>query len=273
MKGGLVTGIFALKALDHAGFLEKIPIVFIFNSDEEIGSPTSRKIIRKEAKKSRFGLVLEAGGLNGEIVTGRKGNLSIEVNVRGKAGHAAFAGPDKQSAILEIAKKTVDFESLNNHEKGLTANVGLIAGGIGPNTVPEFASAKVDFRFCTVNDGKRVRKSIEKIVNNCAVPGVASDFYILSQRPPMPGGVMNKKLFKIFQDTAQDMGIPVIEEFRKGVSDANLIADEGVPVIDGLGPAGGSDHSRDEFIVRETLEQRALLLALSIIRGADFFEQ
>ncbi|MFC1830277.1 M20/M25/M40 family metallo-hydrolase, partial [Thermodesulfobacteriota bacterium] len=147
MKGGLVTGIFALKTLDSIGLLKKIPLTFIFNSDEEIGSPSSREIIKKEANNSACAFVLECGGLKGEVVTGRKGNLVIKLNVTGKSGHAAFAGKDKGSAILEMAHKVIEFESLNDPVRGITVNVGKVKGGIGPNTVPEQATARIDFRF------------------------------------------------------------------------------------------------------------------------------
>ncbi|MDY6791741.1 MAG: M20/M25/M40 family metallo-hydrolase [Thermodesulfobacteriota bacterium] len=135
MKGGLVAGIFAIKALESAGLLEKIPITFLFNSDEEIGSKSSAKLIENEAKNSAFAFVLEAGGLAGEIATGRKGIISAKLDVKGKAGHAAYADKAKASAIVELAHKIIAFESLNDHQRGITVNVGKVmtsgpAGGL-----------------------------------------------------------------------------------------------------------------------------------------------
>ncbi len=118
MKGGLVAGIFALKALSAVDLLKRIPLVFVFNSDEEVGSRRSLALIRKEARKSACAFVLEAGGLNGEVVTARKGNLSATLIVNGRAGHAAFAGADKASAILEMAYKTLAIEALNDPDRG-----------------------------------------------------------------------------------------------------------------------------------------------------------
>jgi len=109
MKGGLIAGIYAIKALEHAGLLQKIPITFFFNSDEEIGSTSSGKLIKNEAKKSAFAFVLESGGLAGELVTGRKGRISIKLDIKGKAGHAAYADKNKASAIVELAHKTIAF--------------------------------------------------------------------------------------------------------------------------------------------------------------------
>ncbi len=265
MKGGLVAGIFALKALDNEKLLKKIPVKFFFNSDEEIGSPSSKNHIQKEARNSAFAFVLETGGRNGEIVTGRKGNLSLELKIKGIAGHAAFAGKDKASAIAELAHKIIAFESLNNLDRGISVNVGKVKGGIGPNTVPEHAMARIDFRFTGVADRADLEKRISEITKKKDIPKTSSHFAILSSRPPMPASEQNKELFQAVQETAASVGLSVSEEFRAGVSDANLIAGEQTPVIDGLGPIGAMDHSEDEYLIKESLLQRSALLACALI--------
>jgi glutamate carboxypeptidase len=265
MKGGLVAGIFALKALDNEKLLTKIPVKFFFNSDEEIGSPSSKNHIQKEAGNSAFAFVLETGGRNGEIVTGRKGNLSIEFKVKGIAGHAAFAGKDKASAIVELAHKIIAFESLNDLDRGISVNVGKVNGGIGPNTVPEHAVARIDFRFTEIADKADLEKSISEITRKKDIPKTSSHFTILSSRPPMPASEQNKELFKAVRETAESIGLSVSEEFRAGVSDANLIAGEYTPVIDGLGPIGAKDHSEDEYMIKASLMQRSVLLACALI--------
>lgn len=265
MKGGLVVGIYALKALDKSGLLKHIPVTFVFNSDEEIGSRSSIDLIQKETNSSAFAFVLEAGGLDNEIVTGRKGNLTIELHIEGRAGHAAFATKDKPSAILEMAHKIIEFESLNDFDKGITINVGKIDGGIGSNTIPEFSNAQVDFRFVDPSDLKRLEEKVSDIANRVVVQGTKCRVDFITGRPPMQQSPGNRKLFEITADIASRMGYPVKEQFRFGVSDANFIADLNVPVIDGLGPIGARDHSRDEYMIKDSLLQRTLLLSCSII--------
>ncbi len=265
MKGGLVAGIFAIRALDHAGLLANMPITFIFNSDEEIGSGSSEELIREEARKSAFAFVLECGGPSGEVVTGRKGNITIQLDIRGRAGHAAFAGPDKGSAILELARKTILFEALNDPSRGISANVGTIEGGIGPNTVPDRAAARIDFRFQAPADEAFLLERIEVISAGQATPNTSAAFHIRSGRSAMPSSVGNRRLFEMVRETARMLGVPVAEEFRQGVSDANLIADENTPVVDGLGPIGARDHSEDEYMITDSLPQRAMLLASSLV--------
>jgi len=261
MKGGLVVGIYALKALKACSLLHRIPITFIFNSDEEKGSGTSGELIRQEARKSRAAFVLEAGGLNNEIVTGRKGSLALRLTVKGKAGHAAFAVKDKASAVLELAHKTLAVEALNNQDAGISANVGKIEGGIGPNTVSDHARAAVDFRFIDPEDGLMVREKMESIVRAATVTGTSTSLEIASGRPPMPQSEENIRLYNRVKSIADSLGIPVRPELRYGVSDANLIADENIPVVDGLGPMGGKDHSEDEYMIKSSLLQRSILLS------------
>ena len=265
MKGGLVVGIYALKALQKLGLLKQIPITFIFNSDEEIGSRSSIDLIQREANSSAFAFVLEAGGLENEVVTGRKGNLTIEIHIEGKAGHAAFASKDKPSAILEMAHKIIAFESLNDFDNGITINVGKIEGGIGSNTIPEFSNAQVDFRFVDPSDLRNLEEKVSEMANKVVVPGTQSRVDFITGRPPMQQSQGNKKLFQTIADIANHMGYPVKEQYRFGVSDANFIADLKVPVIDGLGPIGDRDHSRDEYMIKESLLKRTILLACSII--------
>jgi len=261
MKGGLVAGVFALKALGRVGLLDRLPLTCVFNSDEEIGSRTSIELIQSEASQSAFAFVLEAGGLSGGIVTGRKGNLIIELMVEGKAGHAAFAGPDKASAILEMAHKIIAFEALNDFGRGITVNVGKIEGGIGANTVSDLASAQIDLRYTGPQDLKDIEKKVFGITESTQTPGTMSRMDVLSGRPPMEKSAAARRLFEIVKKVAEQSGDTVTDEFRHGVSDANFIADLGIPVLDGLGPVGGNDHSRNEFMVKESLLKRTTLLA------------
>ncbi len=264
MKGGLVAGIFAIKALEFAGLLEKIPITFFLNSDEEIGSKSSKELIEDEAIKSAFAFVLEAGGLAGEVVTGRKGNITAKLDIGGKAGHAAFAGKDKASAITELAHKIIAFESLNDHKRGITVNVGKIKGGIGSNTVPENSTAFIDFRFPSVEDKKYLENKINDIRLKQHTPNTSCKVEILTRRDPMNQSAGNRELYDTVKDVAESLHLPIKEEFRPGVSDANFIAHKNISVIDGLGPVGGKDHSEDEYMIKESLVQKTALIACSI---------
>jgi len=262
MKGGLVVAVYALKALSHLGLLQNIPVTMLCNSDEEIGSPASRSWIEQETRGALAALVFEGGGTNNEVVTGRKGRLGLSLTVRGKAGHAAKGGA-KSSAILELAHKIIALEGLNDGQE-ITLNVGLVEGGIGPNTVPELATAALDARFLTPDGQHRLEECLARIVEKEHASGTSSTLSVQSGRPAMPQSEENRRLWALAREQAGILGLDLPEELRSGVSDANFIAGLGVPVLDGMGPVGDLDHSDLEFILKDSLCSRAALTAATI---------
>jgi glutamate carboxypeptidase len=264
MKGGLVVTIFAIKALAAQGLLTDLPIVLLFNSDEEIGSPTSAPLIRELAKNTCCGLVTECGGLQGQVVTSRRGKRGYRLEVQGRAGHAAFAGTNKASAILELAHKAIALEALNNPVSGVVVNVGTVAGGIGPNTIAEHAAALIDSRYNSERDGTSLQKQIRFISESVTISGTTTSLSVTNERPVMESSKQNRQLFHLFQKQAKQLGISLVEEFRWGVSDANTLAGEGVAVLDGLGPVGEFAHSDREYMVKSSLPERSLLLAATL---------
>lgn len=271
MKGGLVVAIFAIKALAASGLLKNLPLTFICNSDEEIGSPSSAPLIRAEAEKAAFGLGFECGGMGGEVVTGRKGKMGYRLSIQGRAGHAAFAGPEKMSAILELAHKVIALEQLNNTERKIIVNVGVVSGGVGPNSIAESAMALIDTRFLEQSDAIETDKKIAEIVAAPVIAGTLGVLQPISSRLPMEQSDANRSLFRLIRQQSELLGLACREELRSGVSDANTMAEAGIPVVDGLGPIGDCDHSDREYMVSESLPARTKLAALSILGGWESF--
>lgn len=266
MKGGLVTAIFLLKALNQAGVLDEIPITFICNSDEEMGSVFSTPLIQKEAQHSFCGLVFECGGLNEEIVTGRKGKAGYTLNVYGQAGHAAFTSNNgKASAILELAHKIIAIEQLNDPIRQIVVNAGRVSGGAAPNIVPDKATAEIDIRFLTAHDGEECQKAMEQISALSTITNTRAELLATTSRFPMEPSSANTVLFSVFHNLAKQLGYDISSEVRSGVSDANTLAMCNIPVIDGLGPVGDLDHSDKEYMVTKTLVKRSQLAALGVI--------
>ncbi|MCP4021747.1 MAG: M20 family metallopeptidase, partial [Desulfobacteraceae bacterium] len=152
-------------------------------------------------------------------------------------------------------------ENLNDPDAGISSNVGKIKGGIGPNTVAQHAKAQLDFRFVASKDNARLEKKIKEICANTLTPGTSSNLEIVSHRPPMPETKENTDLFLKMVLVAQNLGMKIVPQIRNGVSDANIIALAGIPVLDGLGPVGSKDHSKDEYIEKASLLERTILFA------------
>jgi len=190
---------------------------------------------------------------------------------KGRAGHAAFAGAEKASAILELAHKTIAIEALNDLSRQLVVNVGTVAGGIGANTVAETAEIRVDTRFLTKLDGEICFNNISRIVANSTVPGTSAKVGSVPGREPMEKSAGNLALYHLLAEIGADLGMQIGDELRSGVSDANTLASAGLPVLDGLGPIGADDHSDREYMIRDSLLPRTLLAALTLSRGWEKF--
>jgi glutamate carboxypeptidase len=267
MKGGIVVGLFALRALADFGLLKELPITWIFNSEEEVGSPVSRPLFQAEARRSAMAFVLECGGMKGEIATGRKGRLGLKIAARGLAGHAARVVEGKRSAILDLAKVIVEMEGLNGRYPGVSVNVGQAAGGVVPNSVPEEAWAAVDIRSPNLQGFEFFQSRMDELMERRKAEGMDLRVEATGEAPVMEATEGNRALFRVIAGEAEKLGILAVEEFRAGASDANAIAAAGTPVVDGLGPLGEHDHSDREYLVAESLHSRSALLALSLVEA------
>ena len=239
----------------------------IFNSDEEIGSRTSRALIKEAAKGKDYGLVVESGRPDDAVVSERKGVGHFTLHVQGEAAHAGVEPERGKNAIDELAHKVVELQDLNNQEEGLSVNVGLISGGLSRNTIPPEAEAEVDVRVVNLEQGKKVERDIAEIAEKEEIHGTTTTLKGSIGRPPMEKTAETEKLLDIIKEVGKELGMTVKDVSTGGGSDAAYIAAEGVPTIDGMGPLGEFSHSfTDEYVDLKTFPKRAALLANTIKR-------
>ncbi|NOZ28841.1 MAG: M20 family metallopeptidase [Chloroflexi bacterium] len=273
MKSGLLTGVYALRALREAGFEDFEEIAFFCNSEEEVGSPASRRLYTPLANRADAAFVLESARADGSIVTERKGGGTIRVRVLGRAAHAGVEPEKGASAILELAHLIVAAHRLNGVRPGTTVNVGVARGGTRSNVVPDHAEAAIDVRIMSVEDQEAVWAGLHAEAMHPTVPGTQ---VILSSRgftPPMPRTPATALLAKLAQAEARQLGFTLTEASTGGRSDGNFCAAGGTPVLDGLGPIGGDDHSPREYLEVDSIVPRTALLAGLIARTAEAVDQ
>jgi glutamate carboxypeptidase len=259
MKGGLVIALFAVDALAAAGRLPKKRIVFLWTSDEEIGSGTSRAMIEREARRSDAVLVLEpAAGLDGRVKTGRKGVGEIEIVATGRAAHAGLNPEDGINAIEEIALQIACISRWNRPSRGITVNAGVIEGGTRTNVIPENARVLVDVRAVRASDMRTLERKFRALrpILRGAKLQIRGGF----NRPPMERK-NSAALYAKARALAKEMGVTLGEAYVGGGSDGNFTAALGIPTLDGLGAVGEGAHSPEENIVIRPLAERAALLA------------
>jgi glutamate carboxypeptidase len=258
MKGGDVVAIFALRVLERCGLLDDIPVVCIFNGDEELGSPRSHPLFCDMRDKVSAALVFESGGPEGTVVIARKGIQRYRMHITGKGCHFGNLHEAKVSAVLELAHKVLAIEALNREDGSLVTNVGRVEGGLLANCVAGEASLDYELRYWDAALAEEVEGHVQALLASTVVPGCELRNERLSHRPPMQ---VAPDLYARVRVVAESLGLPAGEEKRGGVSDACWLSHVGIPVVDGLGPLGDCDNTCDEYIVTESLFQRIELTA------------
>jgi glutamate carboxypeptidase len=259
MKSGLVIALFAAKALARAQAKLRKRVVFLWTSDEEIGSKTSRACLEREARRSDAALVLEpSSGLDGRLKTARKGVGEVELIVTGRAAHAGINPEDGVNAVHELALEIARLAQFNSPPGGVSVSANVVEGGTRTNVVPTHARALVDVRATRAADMRRLEAKFRRL--RPILPGAKLEVRGGFSRPPLERA-MSIALFRKAQALAGQMGLKLGEAFTGGGSDGSFTAALGVPTLDGLGGVGEGAHSPGECVLIRTLPERAALLA------------
>lgn len=259
MKAGVTMGLTALEVLRDLDALKR-PVIFLLNSDEEVGSTASRPITEKLARESDAVFVLEPGqGPKGAYKTARKGVGDYTLRVRGVASHAGVDFERGHSAIHELAWQLEKVRGFTELSRGLTVNTGVIRGGTRTNVVAAEAEAEIDVRIARASDAARVDRKFRslRVRDRDCVLQVEGGI----NRPPMERGRGTVGLFRRAATLAGQMGFILEEAATGGGSDGNFTAALGVPTLDGMGGVGDGAHASHESVALRELVPRTALLA------------
>jgi glutamate carboxypeptidase len=262
MKGGLVIALFAIDALKEVSPQLEKRFVFFWNSDEEVGSTSSRREIEREALRSDAVLVLEpAAGRDGKLKTSRKGAGSAEIVVTGRSGHAGNAHIPGAgiNAVHELALQIARLMKMNDRRRGISVQATVVAGGTVSNVIPAHARALIDIRHARLDDAPKINRALRAL--RPILPDAAIEVSGGVNRPPMERTPAVQKLFARAKAIMEQMSLPLDEASVGGVSDGNFTAALGVPTLDGLGAVGDGAHSPREYVELRSLPERAALLA------------
>jgi glutamate carboxypeptidase len=260
MKGGIVLALAAVDALLAADVQPGKRLVFLWTSDEEIGSESSCRAIEREARRSDAVLVLEpAFGLDGRLKTARKGVGCAEILATGRSAHAGIAPEKGVNAVHELALQIERLMKLNDPRRGVTVQATVVRGGTTTNVVPDHAQAQLDIRFTRMADGLRLERKLRHL--RPILRGAKIELRRGASRPPLERTPTVRALFLQAQSLMSEMGLRLGEAATGGGSDGNFTAALGVPTLDGLGAIGDNAHSPREHIVINALAPRAALIA------------
>jgi glutamate carboxypeptidase len=257
MKGGAYLAYHAFRQICAAPERAQLGITQLYVSDEEIGSPTSRALIEAEGRKAKYVLVTEPARDGGKIVTGRKGVARFEVFIKGVPSHAGTRPEDGRSAIRELGNVIQTLEGMNDLQRGVTVNVGVVRGGTKPNVIAEEAYAEIDMRVPSIADADEL---VPKILGlKSRTEGVDVKVTGELNRPPYEKGNAGAALYEHAKTLAAEIGFELIDTKTGGGSDGNFTAPH-TATLDGLGVDGKGAHTHYEQLYISSIEPRARLL-------------
>lgn len=270
MKAGLVVLLTALTALRSVGAAvwATTTMTVIFNTDEELLSPTSRDMIQAEARQADTVCVLEPARPGGEYTFIRKGCGLYSFTVTGRAAHSGLLYHQGRSAIGELARKISLLHEMTDLSIGTTVNVGVVHGGIRPNVVADRAECEFDLRALTPEEARRAEQRFREIAAMQFVPDTTTTFAGEMLFPPLPPLERNQRLFEWVQTAGRKLGLTLESIVSGGASDGNF-AGQFAPLIDGMGARGDGAHSDREFIWLPSIVERARVLALFLSDWPD----
>ena len=234
------------------------PLTLLLDSDEEVGTPTARALIEREARDCRAVLVLEPCLPGGAVKTARKGVGTFVISAGGVAAHAGVDYQKGVSAIQELAYQVLELYELNNLDLGTTVNPGVIRGGSRSNVIADRAEVEVDVRVATRAEGERIAGCIHGLRPRVKGSRLAVEGNM--NRPPLERNGQVVQLYREARQLAAELGIDLQEGSTGGGSDGCFTAALGVPTLDGLGPDGAGPHALHEHVLVESLAPRAALL-------------
>jgi glutamate carboxypeptidase len=266
MKGGLAVMLAALKAVEKSSAADRIGYEVVINSDEEVGSSASAALLAQAAQGKRAALTYEPAALpDGTLAGARPGSGNFAFVVHGRSAHAGRNPEDGRNSLTAAADLALRLEALKRD--GLSVNASRIEGGSPSNVVPDMAILRVNLRPRDPDIEAEAKRAIaEAVATVSAERDVRIDADGGFGRPPKPLTAEAEKLFNLVKQAGADLGQQIGWQSSGGVCDGNNIAACGVPVVDTMGVRGGKIHSTEEYLIVDSLAERAALSALTILR-------
>lgn len=259
MKAGSFLALHVVRAILRQKVKTPRPIVLLLTPDEEVGSPTSREWIEREAARAARVLIMEPAGAGGACVTARKGVGRFVLRIEGRGAHAGGAFQEGASAVVELAHQIQAIHAMVDLDRGITLNAAPVWGGTRPNVIPPEAGCEIDLRVATAADGEEMERRVLGLTARTPRCRVVVEGGM--NRPPFAETPEIAALYRQAHEIARAVGVDLPKQSRGGGSDGNFTAALGIPTLDGLGCPGAGAHVSGEHILWQDLAPRAALLA------------
>jgi len=255
MKAGCLMTLHALEQLHQSGRL-KGSVGFFLNGEHELSCPTTRPFIEEKSKLAKVVISTEPARVDGSCVRQRKGILRYKMRFHGRSAHSGVDPHNGACAVTEMARKILALRQMDDPDRGINVNPGVVKGGDSVNVIPDSAECQIDVRVIHMEDAHRIDERIRKLVTTSVDPSIRIELEGGITRPPLVPTVRGDVLIERINEIARGYGLDLKWSFSGGGSDASFASAFGIPALCGMGPVGGHYHTEREFLQTVDLQQR-----------------
>jgi len=259
MKGGITVVLSALRGLKERGEIPNRPIWVLMTTDEEVGSIHSKATIQECAAQCGLVLVMEPATQEEALKTFRKGIATYRMDIEGLPSHAGNAPEKGINAIIEFAQQALKLKNMGDLARGTSVSVTMVEGGSATNVIPAHVTAFIDTRVATMQAYHEIEEAMANLMP--FIPGAKVIVQATNGHSPMERNATMQQSFAQCEAIGKRYGLTIYEGSSGGASDGNTVAALGIPLLDGLGPAGDGLHALHEHVVINSMPRRATLLA------------
>lgn len=258
---GILGSLYTLRVLNELGFEDYGELLFVFNPDEELTSPSSTKWLKHYSQDMDVAFCMEGPEGADTFTTSRAGSAYYEINIKGKMAHAGVNPEEGANALVEMTRKLNDI--LAREFPNVYLVVCWIKGGSGDCCVSDNAYAMLRYRIYNWDPKDEIDTFLKQVEAVTYVPGTTTSitFWPEGGFGPMPKLPWVEPLVELVCKTSTEMGNPLREACSGGGADsASTVLN--CPTLDGLAPASYACHSPEERLQLDTIVPRISLMVV-----------
>jgi D-alanine-D-alanine ligase len=270
-KGGLAILLGALKALRHTRSLRKIKCGILLISDYSRGGRSSRTVLEEVSARSRYVVGLSGAGLAGEILTSSFGSLQYDIEINQRPGHNLLKSiSEKEDPILYIDQKITALKKFNSDPEGTHIVLNGIKTGGAPGLPAHYALLSFLIRYRSTSLGTKLDEQVQHLFESPTRSLIKTLVSRGLQRKPFLKTELSQEFFHKVEKIAKTVEVRV-KPSDEGIASLLAYCGPQVPALDGFGPVTGGIGSKAEYIIRDSLIDRSVLLAYLIYKSSKNF--
>jgi len=256
-KGGLITMLSALQALRFARKLKKIKCGILLISDDSLGGRFSKRLVHGTSKISKYIIELKWGLNNDGIITSCSGATRYHIDLT----HIRRPDETNKDVVPDMCRKIIAWKKISDEYDDARITISEFNAKTSFGKAPEYGRLSLESRYMTQKQGKRFDSELHRIAKKKDKSKL--DIHITKQvtRDPLEKSENILKFYALIEKIAKQADIKINSVHRYATSSLCDVSQD-IPMIGSMGPVGSDYRTPNEHILKDSLIDRGVLLAL-----------